>query len=25
MIDLEDIAAAYEDFAQQLHKRLETS
>ena len=24
MIDLEDIAAAYEDFAQQLQKRLET-
>jgi hypothetical protein len=25
MIDLEDIAAAYEDFAQQLQKHLETS
>jgi hypothetical protein len=25
MIDLEDIAAAYEDFAQQPQKRLETS
>jgi hypothetical protein len=25
MIDLEDIAAAYEDFAQQLRKRLQTS
>jgi hypothetical protein len=24
MVDLEDIAAAYEDFAQQLQKRLET-
>jgi hypothetical protein len=25
MINLEDIAAAYEDFAQQLQKPLETS